>query len=84
MRKKPEISLFELRVTGPAFKVALAKLDPQKQFTRSEPWLIYRLPLPRTDVERWRVGLWQVLNERDFPNNQIEIPMPEACRATPR
>src|SRR3546814_1396410 len=29
MRKKPEISLFDLRVTGPAFEVALAKLDPR-------------------------------------------------------
>ena len=29
MRKKPDISLFDWRVTGPAFKAALAKLDPR-------------------------------------------------------
>lgn len=64
--------------------IPLSKLDPEQHFTRGEPRLRYRLPVPRIDVERWRVGLWQVLDERDFPNNQIEIPMPEACRATPR
>lgn len=64
--------------------VPLLRLDPQKQFTRGQPLLTWRSALPRLDVEHWRVGLWQVLNERDFPNNQIEIPMPEACRATPR
>jgi K+-transporting ATPase ATPase B chain len=29
MRKKPDISLFDWRVTGPALKAALAKLDPR-------------------------------------------------------
>ncbi|WP_144294326.1 potassium-transporting ATPase subunit KdpB [Rhodoligotrophos appendicifer] len=29
MRKKPDISLFDWRVTGPAFRVAFAKLDPR-------------------------------------------------------
>jgi K+-transporting ATPase ATPase B chain len=29
MRKKPDISLFDWRVTGPALKVAFAKLDPR-------------------------------------------------------
>lgn len=64
--------------------IPLLRLDPQKTFTRSQPLLSYRLPLSKLDVEHWRVGLWRVLDERDFPNNQIEIPMPEACRATPR
>ena len=29
MRKKPDISLFDMRVTGPALKAALLKLDPR-------------------------------------------------------
>jgi hypothetical protein len=83
-----ENGAFLMTMTLPAHErqadIPLLRLDPQKQFTRSQPLLTWRAPVPRVDVERWRVGMWQVLNERDFPNNQIEIPMPEACRATPR
>ncbi|SMF84637.1 K+-transporting ATPase ATPase B chain, partial [Tistlia consotensis USBA 355] len=32
MRKKPDISLFDLRVTGPAFRTALGKLDPRSLY----------------------------------------------------
>jgi len=64
--------------------IPLIRLDPQKRFTRDEAWLTYHMPLPKLDVEQWRVGLWRVLDERDFPNNQIDIPVPDACRATPR
>lgn len=83
-----ENGVFLMTMTLPAHErqadIPLHQLDPQKQFTRTQPLLTYHAAVPRVDVERWRVGLWQVLNERDFPNNQIEIPMPEACRATPR
>lgn len=83
-----ENGVFLMTMTLPAHErqadIPLLRLDPQKQFTRTQPLLTYRAQLPKIDVERWRIGLWQVLNERDFPNNQIEIPMPEACRATPR
>lgn len=83
-----ENGVFLMTMSLPAHErhpdIPLRQLDPQKRFTRGEPWLTYHLPVPQIDVERWRIGLWQVLDERDFPNNQIEIPMPEACRATPR
>lgn len=61
--------------------IPLARLDPEGRFTRSSPQLDYTAPLPKIRAEKWRVGLWQVLNERDFPNNQSEIPVPEKCRA---
>lgn len=77
-----------MRMSLPAHErqedVPLIRLDAQKRFTRGEPFLTYHMPLPRLDVEQWRIGLWRVLDERDFPNNQIDIPVPDACRATPR
>jgi hypothetical protein len=60
--------------------ISLRQLDPGQTFTRQNAHLEFRRSLTKISAEKWRVGLWRVLNERDFPNNQIEIPVPERCR----
>lgn len=60
--------------------IPLIQLDAEQKFTRHNAHLEYRRTLGQIPAEKWRVGLWRVLNERDFPNNQIEVPVPERCR----
>lgn len=82
---EPESGVFLMQLALPAHErqpdIPLLQLDPERRFTRPSPQLDYTAPLSKVRAEKWRVGLWQVLNERDFPNNQSEIPVPEKCRA---
>ena len=61
--------------------IPLVVLDPQQRFTRQDSQLEYRVSLPKIAAEKWRGGLWQVAGERGFPHKQIEISLPEICRA---
>lgn len=82
---QPEIGVILMQLALPSHErqidISLKTLDPLHQFTIADKDLEYRAPLPKMNAEKWRIGLWQIEGDRDFSNNQIEISIPEVCRA---
>ncbi len=60
--------------------IPLSELDAAKTFgtVKGAP-LAWRGPIPFPSANRLRVGLWRVLDDRDFSNNTATLAVPNAC-----
>ncbi len=60
--------------------ISLSELDVAKTFgTVKGASLVWRGPIPFPSANRLRVGLWRVLDDRDFSNNTVSLAVPNAC-----
>lgn len=61
--------------------VPISELDPKKKLAKRGRKIVWKDKNPVTGMEKILFGIWQVPNDPDFQNNNLQVDVPEECRA---